>query len=107
MATELARGYRSLVKELNNLKLRTSLERLANWILHQAPGSGPTASFTFPFDKKTLAAKLGVNPEVLSRNFASLIPYGVTISGKLIVVRDRGLLESFARPTPLIDDPSV
>jgi len=31
IATELARGYRSLVKEINNLKLRTSLERLANW----------------------------------------------------------------------------
>lgn len=107
MATELARGYRLLVKELNNLKLRTSLERLANWILKQAPGSGPQASFVFPFDKKTLAAQLGVTPEVLSRNFASLTPYGVTISGKSVIVRERAVLEHFARPTPLIDDPAV
>ncbi len=62
IATEMANGYRSLVKEVSNLKLRTSLERLANWILRQTPGSGPTSSFTFPFDKKTLAAKLGVTP---------------------------------------------
>lgn len=105
LAVELARGYRSLVKEVNNLKLRTSLERLANWILRHAPGSGPTLSFTFPFDKKTLAAKLGVTPEVLSRNFVSLVPYGVTITGKSVVVKDRTLLENFAKPTPLIDDP--
>jgi CRP-like cAMP-binding protein len=57
IAAEMAKGYRSLVKEVNNLKLRTSLERLANWILRQAPGSGPTSSFTFPFDKKTLAGQ--------------------------------------------------
>lgn len=107
MATELARGYRLLVKEVNNLKLRTSLERLANWILQQAPGSSPQASFIFPFDKKTLAARVGVTPEVLSRNFASLIPYGVTISGKSVIVKDRAVLEQFARPTPLIDDPTV
>jgi CRP/FNR family transcriptional activator FtrB len=104
IATEMANGYRSLVKEVSNLKLRTSLERLANWILRQTPGSGPTSSFTFPFDKKTLAAKLGVTPEVLSRNFASLIPYGVTINGKSVVVKDRAVLETLAKPSPLIDE---
>jgi CRP/FNR family transcriptional activator FtrB len=107
IAAEMAKGYRSLVKEVNNLKLRTSLERLANWILRQAPGSGPTSSFTFPFDKKTLAGKLGVTPEVLSRNFASLIPYGVTINGKSVVVKDRAVLETLAKPTPIIDDPDT
>lgn len=106
VAAEMARGYRSLVKEVSNLKLRTSLERLANWILRQAPGTGPTASFTFPFDKKTLAAKLGVTPEVLSRNFASLVPYGVTISGKSVIVKDRTVLENLAKPSVLIDDPT-
>lgn len=107
IATELARGYRSLVKEINNLKLRTSLERLANWILLQASGSSPETSFTFPFDKKTLAAKLGVTPEVLSRNFVSLISYGVTVRGKSVIVRNRAILEEFAKPTPLIDDASI
>jgi CRP/FNR family transcriptional activator FtrB len=103
----LARGYRSLVKEINNLKLRTSLERLANWILLQASGSSPETSFTFPFDKKTLAAKLGVTPEVLSRNFVSLISYGVSVRGKSVIVRNRAILEEFAKPTPLIDDASI
>ena len=91
IAAEMAKGYR----------------RLANWILRQAPGSGPTSSFTFPFDKKTLASKLGVTPEVLSRNFGSLIPYGVTIDGKSVVVKDRAVLETLAKPDPLIDDPAA
>lgn len=107
IAGELAKGYRSLVKELNNLKLRSSLERLANWLLQQMDKSAPTASFTFPFDKKTLAAKLGVAPEVLSRNFAALIPYGVTVTGKSVVVRDLALLENFAKPSAIIDDPEL
>lgn len=107
IAEELAKGYRSLVKEVSNLKLRSSLERLANWLLQQADRSGPTASFTFPFDKKTLAAKLGVAPEVLSRNFAALAAYGVTVTGKSVVVTDMALLENFAKPSAVIDDPEV
>ena len=107
MAIDLARGYRSLVKEINNLKLRTSLERLANWILRQASGSSPETNFRFPFEKRTLAARLGVTPEVLSRNFASLIPYGVTVSGRTVIVSNRTMLEEFAKPTPLIDDAAI
>ncbi len=35
MAVELATAYRAVVKELKNQKLRSSLERLANWLLVQ------------------------------------------------------------------------
>ena len=103
--TELARGYRRLVKEVSNLKLRSSLERLANWLLRQARRDAGSAHFTIPFDKKTLAAKLGIAPEVLSRNFAALAAYGVTVSGKSVHVADLAGLEAFARPSPAIDDP--
>lgn len=107
IATELAKGYRSLVKEVNNQKLRTSLERLANWLLQQAEQNAGSASFTIPFDKKTLAAKLGVAPEVLSRNFTALAAYGVSVSGKSVEVKDIALLDSFARPSAIIDDPEI
>lgn len=107
IAEQLARGYRSLVKEVSNLKLRTSMERLANWLLQQASRDSSSASFTIPFDKKTLAAKLGVAPEVLSRNFAALAAYGVSVSGKSVEVHDLARLESFARPSAVIDDPEI
>lgn len=105
-ASKLAYGYRSLVKEVNNLKLRSSLERLANWLLHHARRDTTSARFLIPFDKKTLAAKLGIAPEVLSRNFAALVAHGVKISGKSVEVTDLAGLEAFARPSPTIDDPA-
>ena len=102
---ELALGYRRLVKELSNLKLRSSLERLANWLLLQARRNQTGPRFLIPFDKKTLAAKLGIAPEVLSRNFATLAEHGVKVTGKSVEITDARLLEELARPTPTIDDP--
>jgi CRP/FNR family transcriptional regulator, transcriptional activator FtrB len=104
LTAELALAYRSLVKELNNQKLRSSLERLANWIVLQDEASGRTGCFTLPFDKKVLAAKLGMAPEVLSRSFAALISYGIAVEGKSITLRDPVALRKFAKPSPLIDD---
>jgi len=104
-AAELAEGYRRLVKEVSNLKLRSSLERLANWLLHHARRDEANARFVIPFDKKTLAAKLGIAPEVLSRNFAALAAHGVKVTGKSVEVTDLELLERLAQPLPEIDDP--
>lgn len=103
--TELAKGYRRLVKEVSNLKLRSSLERLANWLLHHALRDEENARFVIPFDKKTLAAKLGIAPEVLSRNFAALAAHGVKVTGRSVEVTDPQLLERLAQPQPEIDDP--
>lgn len=103
-AAELALGYRRLVKEVSNLKLRTSLERLANWLLQHARREAAGPQFLIPFDKKTLAAKLGVAPEVLSRNFAALGAHGVRVSGRAVEVTDLARLEDLARPAPTLDD---
>lgn len=105
-AADLARSYRRLVKEVSNLKLRSSLERLANWLLHHARRDEASPQFNIPFDKKTLAAKLGIAPEVLSRNFAALAAHGVKVSGKLVEVTDLARLEDLAQPVPAIDDPA-
>jgi CRP/FNR family transcriptional regulator, transcriptional activator FtrB len=104
---ELALGYRSLVKELNNQKLRSNLERLANWIIREDAVAGRTGTFTLPFEKKVLAARLGMAPEVLSRTFANLVAYGVNVNGKVIKVGDNGALQSLAQPSPLIDEPEI
>ena len=105
-ATDLSQGYRRLVKEISNLKLRSSLERLANWLLHHARQQDASTAFAIPFDKKTLAAKLGIAPEVLSRNFAALAAHGVKISGKSVAITDLARLEALAQPAPAIDDPA-
>lgn len=107
IVTELAQCYRSVVKAQKDLKLRTSLERLANYLLRHQVNSGGHRTFELPFEKRRLAALLGMTPENLSRAFKSLQAYGVSVDGNTIEVRDRSELVAFAKPNQLIDDHSV
>ncbi|TAK48023.1 MAG: cyclic nucleotide-binding domain-containing protein [Xanthobacteraceae bacterium] len=107
IARQQALAYRGVVQELKNQKLRSSLERLANWLLRRDAETGSSSRFELPFDKKVLAARLGMAPEVLSRTFATLADYGVKVDGKIITLKSRPDLTKLARPTPLIDDPGI
>jgi CRP/FNR family transcriptional activator FtrB len=104
MAIELALAYRGLVKELKNQKLRSGLERLANWLLAHHAQMGAPARFELPFDKKVLASRLGMAPEVLSRSFAALAPYSVLVDGAFVQLCDLAALTKLAHPTVTIDD---
>jgi CRP/FNR family transcriptional activator FtrB len=101
---ELAERYRSVVRALKNEKLRNSAERLANWILQANAKQGNSNSIELTFDKRTLASRLGMTPENLSRNLALLSKYGVKSSGRDIVIEDSMALQGFAKPNELIDD---
>lgn len=107
LAIDLALAYRSVVKDLKNQKLRSGIERLANWLLvaHAEFGSAP--SFKLPFEKKILAARLGMAPEVLSRAFATLAAYQVRVTGCNVEIGDLDALHKLARPMPTIDDASI
>ena len=104
IASELALAYRSVVKELKNQKLRSSLERLANWLLAHHTQIGAPGRFDLPFDKKVLASRLGMAPEVLSRSFAALLPYSVMVNGAVVQLNDLVALTKLAHPTITIDD---
>ncbi|MET4702508.1 CRP/FNR family transcriptional activator FtrB [Constrictibacter sp. MBR-5] len=101
---ELADSYRRVVKTAKELKLRTSLERLANYLLREQRRTGGRPVFDLPFDKKRLASLLGMTPENLSRAFKSLQGYGVTIDAARVTIQGQAELERFAKATPLIDD---
>lgn len=105
LASDLAGAYRMMVKELKNQKLRSGLERLANWLLAHQHEIGGGMRFELPFEKKVLAARLGMAPEVLSRSFGALAPYKVNVKGAMIEIRDVEALRKLAKPTPTIDDP--
>jgi CRP/FNR family transcriptional activator FtrB len=104
VVTELASCYRSTVKALKDVKLRTGVERLANHLLKIHRRAGPR--FDLPTEKRRMAALLGMTPENLSRAFGSLRPYGVEVEGSRITLRDVEALRGLARPSPLIDDPA-
>lgn len=107
VARELAQAYRMVAQELKNQKLRPGLQRLANWLVRRDIESGGDGRFAIPFDKKVLAAKLGMAPEVLSRAFATLVKYDVIVHGRDVEIHDMKSLVRLARPSPLIDDPSI
>lgn len=106
IVSELAQCYRSVVKNAKDLKLRTSLERLANYLLRQSQTSG-TPAFDLTIEKRRLASFLGMTPENLSRAFKGLEPHGVGVSGNRISITDPEALTGFAKPSPLIDDYSA
>lgn len=102
---ELAGGFRAMIKQVKNQRLRTSLERLANWIVRQNLLHGGIGRFTLPHDKRTLALRLGMTPESLSRNLAALHRHGVIARGRIVVIKDVVALTAFAKPSLSIDDP--
>jgi CRP/FNR family transcriptional activator FtrB len=107
VAAELADSYRDAVRLLMNEKLRTSVERLAAWIVQTCTVEGNKATLELKFNKRILASWLGMAPENLSRNLALLERYGVRSAGRDIIVDDLKLLEQFAKPNPAIDGPRL
>lgn len=100
---ELSQCYRSVVKNTKHLKLRTSLERLANYLLRQSKRAGSN-EFNLTIEKRRLASLLGMTPENLSRAFKGLEPFSVQVDGSHIRITDPKDLTRFAKPSPLIDD---
>lgn len=107
IVAELAQCYRSVVKTTKNLKLRTSLERLANYLLRQQTHAEGAAEFDLAIEKRRLASFLGMTPENLSRAFKGLRAYGVEVEGIKVHISDQQDLERFAKPSSLIDDYST
>jgi CRP/FNR family transcriptional activator FtrB len=103
IVNELADRYRSIVRRLKNQKLRTGVERLANWILEEERFQGGNGCVTLGHDKRTLSARLGMTPENLSRNMSGLEAHGICRRGRDIVITDRNTLRDFAKPDALID----
>lgn len=103
VVSELATGYRGLVRNIKDQKLRTGTERLANCLLKLRRQHGNARSFSLPIEKRTLASLLGMTPENLSRAFAALEPYGVVVDGADIRIDRHDVLERYAKPSPLID----
>ena len=106
IVSELATGYRRVVKELKNQKLRTSSERLANWLLAHGRLSGD-GTVRLGMEKRVLASRLGMTPENLSRAFSALRDIGVRVEGNTIRLEDMNALTDFSQPNPLIDDPLI
>jgi CRP/FNR family transcriptional regulator, transcriptional activator FtrB len=98
----LARQFRRMTRQVKSLKLRTTTERLASYLLALAKAQGGEV-VQLPYDKGAIAAELGMARESLSRAFASLEEDAIDVQGAEVRIRDRATLLGRCRADPLID----
>jgi CRP-like cAMP-binding protein len=74
---EYSKGIARLIVEIETLKSQNADQRLAHFILALCPPGEDRCRFRLPYDKRLIAARLGVKQETLSRAFAKLRAHGV------------------------------
>lgn len=94
-----AHDFQNLVRQVCDLKLRTTAQRLGCYLLSLSrEPAGNTANLKLPFDKRLLAARLGCRQENLSRAFAALRSFGVETHGSRVILHDISSLRVYAEP---------
>lgn len=91
----LSMRLRSLLREIDELSLHSATCRVAAYLIKHAPTQSNT--FRLPVAKQTVAARLSVKPETLSRIVKNFSEKGVLdVSGSWITIRDRDALRATA-----------
>jgi CRP/FNR family transcriptional activator FtrB len=94
-----ANEFRALVRQVCDLKLRTTAQRLGCYLLSLTTEKQANATaLRLPFDKRLLAARLGCRQENLSRAFAALRGFGVETHGARVILHDIASLKAYAEP---------
>ena len=102
---ELAGAFRSMARHAKNLKLRSSRERIAGYLLKQSFLAGGADRFVLQVEKRRVASYLGMTAENLSRGLKGLEADGVTVQGQTVTITDRTRLMQACPPDILIDGP--
>lgn len=95
----LAASYvhlRALVGQVEQLKARSGVQRLAEFLVKLADQDGPACQVALPYNKVLIAGHLGIQPESLSRAFARLRSHGVRMDGNKAVIDDIEKLREIA-----------
>lgn len=77
MLSTMSFRLRMLVRQIAELKLKTTAQRLGSFLLSQVDADEGRVSLRFPYDKRLVADELGMKPESLSRALAKLAKLGV------------------------------
>jgi CRP/FNR family transcriptional regulator, transcriptional activator FtrB len=94
-----ANEFHALVRQVCDLKLRTTAQRLGCYLLPLATEKQANATaLRLPFHKRLLAARLGCRQENLSRAFASLRGFGVETHGARVILHDIASLKTYSEP---------
>jgi CRP/FNR family transcriptional activator FtrB len=96
-ALQLARYWRVLVRQIKDLKLRSTSERVGAHLsaLCADRADGP-AVLQIADEYRSIASRLGMTPETWSRSLRQLDALGVRADGRRIEISDVGRLRDFA-----------
>ncbi|MGE5476064.1 MAG: Crp/Fnr family transcriptional regulator [Bacteroidales bacterium] len=77
MLSTMSFRLRMLVRQIAELKLKTTAQRLGSFLLSQVDAEEGRVTLRFPYDKRLVADELGMKPESLSRALGKLAKLGV------------------------------
>ncbi len=88
MMASMSKRLRQLVNQVEDLSLKSSVERVAGYLAGLCPEQSGAAIVRLPLDKAVIARHLGMQPETLSRSFARLRNQGIVADGNTVRVSD-------------------
>ena len=103
----LAQQFRRMVRQIKNLKLRSSTQRVGCYVLALSKRQGTPDRAVLPYEKSLIASELGITRESFSRALSRLESFGIEVDGQTITIHDREQLGVECIPDPLIDGPDI
>ncbi len=104
MLASSSHHLKSLVEQIEQIKLLTAQQRLADFLVNLAPANEGSCVIELPYEKALIASRLGMKPESLSRALAKLRPLGVSVDRETVSIVDVDLLVRFVEASPRDDE---
>ncbi|MEK0085192.1 Crp/Fnr family transcriptional regulator [Benzoatithermus flavus] len=92
----MARRLLAAQQQLEQISRHPTVQRVALFLLRLCRCQRGAATVELPLDKTFIAARLGMQPETLSRAFAKLRQHGVEVNGDRVSIEEVARLQAFA-----------
>lgn len=97
MMASMSKRLRQLVNQVEDLSLKSSVERVAGYLAGLCTEETGGAIVRLPLDKAVIAKHLGMQPETLSRSLARLRGQGIVADGNSVRISDVAELRRLSR----------
>lgn len=97
MLSAMSRRLRTHVDLIEHLVVKSTSERLGDFLLSLSRTGNDPEIIHLPYDKTLVAARLGMKPETLSRALAKLRSVGVETHGHEVVIKNHQALRDLCR----------
>lgn len=95
MLAAAAKRLRELVDEIEQLKARSTPQRIADFLVKQTNSAPGAARIVLPYEKALIASRLGMTPESFSRALVKLAKVGVAVDRDRVNIHDVEKLAAF------------